>query len=201
MDAGVPIKRAVSGIAMGLILKGSHFVILSDILGDEDALGDMDFKLAGDLEGIAAFQLDIKVEGITAQIMKAALAQAKEGRIHILTKMLEACPKAKDHLSQYAPRIETIQVKPSKIGAVIGPGGKQIRAIIEESGAQVDIDDSGIISLSANSLEAIEKAKALILNIVSDVELNKTYKGQVVAIKEFGAFVKIFAQRRTFAHL
>jgi polyribonucleotide nucleotidyltransferase len=192
MDAGVPIKRPVSGIAMGLILEGDHFAILSDILGDEDALGDMDFKVAGDQTGISAFQMDIKVEGITPQIMKAALAQAKQGRLHILNKMLETLPKPKDHLSKYAPRIETIQVKPSKIGTVIGPGGKMIRAITEESGAAIDIDDSGIISISATSEESIEKAKAMIINLISDVEIGKTYRGQIVSIVAFGAFVKIF---------
>ena len=192
MDAGVPIKRPVAGIAMGLILEDDKFAILSDILGDEDALGDMDFKVAGDQHGITAFQLDIKVEGITPQIMKVALAQAKQGRLHILQKMLEICPKAKDHLSQYAPRIETVQVKPSKIGIVIGPGGKQIRAIIEESGANIDIDDSGIISISANSPESIAKAKEMIHNLTADVEIGKTYTGQIVSIKDFGVFVKIF---------
>ncbi len=192
MDAGVPIKRPVSGIAMGLILEGDKFAILSDILGDEDALGDMDFKVAGDQTGISAFQMDIKIEGITPQIMEVALAQAKQGRLHILNKMLEALPKPKEHLSRYAPRIESLQVKPSKIGAVIGPGGKMIRAIIEESGATVDIDDSGVISISANNPEAIEKAKEMILNIVSDVEIGKTYRGQIVSIVAFGAFVKIF---------
>lgn len=192
MDAGVPIKRPVAGIAMGLILEGNKFSILSDILGDEDALGDMDFKVAGDQQGITAFQLDIKIEGITPQIMKAALAQAKQGRLHILNKMLEVCSKPKDHLSQYAPRIETLQVKPSKIGAIIGPGGKQIRAIIEESGAQIDIDDAGIVNISANSLESIEKAKEMILNLVSELEVGKTYRGQIVSIVDFGAFVKIF---------
>ncbi len=192
MDAGVPIKRPVSGIAMGLILEGTHFAILSDILGDEDALGDMDFKIAGDHDGISAFQMDIKIEGITPQIMKAALAQAKQGRLHILSKMLESLAKPKDHLSKYAPRIESVQVKPSKIGTVIGPGGKMIRSIIEESGAQIDIDDSGVISISANNPESIEKAKAMILNLVSDVEIGKTYHGQIVSIVAFGAFVKIF---------
>lgn len=192
MDAGVPIKRPVAGIAMGLILEGNKVSILSDILGDEDALGDMDFKVAGDQQGITAFQLDIKIEGITPQIMKAALAQAKQGRIHILNKMLEVCSKPKEHLSKYAPRIETLQVKPSKIGIIIGPGGKQIRAIIEESGADIDIDDSGVVSISANSLESIEKAKAMIINLVSDVEIGKTYRGQIVSIVAFGAFVKIF---------
>jgi len=192
MDAGVPIKRPVAGIAMGLILEGEKFAILSDILGDEDFLGDMDFKVAGDAQGITAFQLDIKVEGITTQIMKAALAQAKEGRLHILHKMLEVCSKPKENLSQYAPRIETVQVKPSKIGLIIGPGGKQIRAIIEESGADIDIDDSGIVSISANSQEAILKAKELIHNLVSELEIGKTYSGTIVSIKDFGVFVKIF---------
>lgn len=192
MDAGVPIKKPVAGIAMGLILEGDKFAILSDILGDEDFLGDMDFKVAGDQDGITAFQLDIKVEGITPNIMKAALAQAKAGRLHILHKMLEVCAKPKEHLSKYAPRIETVQVKPSKIGLIIGPGGKQIRAIIEESGADIDIDDSGIVSISANSQEAILKAKELIHNLVSDLEIGKSYMGTIVSIKDFGVFVKIF---------
>jgi polyribonucleotide nucleotidyltransferase len=192
MDAGVPIKKPVAGIAMGLILEGDKFAILSDILGDEDFLGDMDFKVAGDQDGITAFQLDIKVEGITPNIMKAALAQAKAGRLHILHKMLEVCAKPKEHLSKYAPRIETVQVKPSKIGLIIGPGGKQIRAIIEESGADIDIDDSGIVSISANSQEAILKAKELIHNLVSDLEIGKSYMGTIVSIKDVGVFVKIF---------
>lgn len=192
MDAGVPLKRPVAGIAMGLILEGERFAILSDILGDEDFLGDMDFKVAGDNTGISAFQLDIKIEGITPHIMKLALAQAKQGRLHILGKMLEACPKPKEHLSKYAPRIETIQIKPSKIGIVIGPGGKQIRAIIEESGAEVDINDDGIVSISATSQEAMDKAKKMVLNLTSDVEIGKTYEGEIVSIVPFGAFVKIF---------
>ncbi len=154
MDAGVPIKRPIAGIAMGLILEDHKYAILSDILGVEDALGDMDFKIAGDTHGITAFQMDIKVEGIDKKIMQAALQQAKQGRLHILSKMIEVCPKAKESLSNYAPRIETIQVKPSKIGIVIGPGGKQIRAIIEETGAQIDIDDSGRISIASNSSQA-----------------------------------------------
>jgi polyribonucleotide nucleotidyltransferase len=192
MDAGIPIRRPVAGIAMGLILEGEKFAILSDILGDEDFLGDMDFKVAGDQQGITAFQLDIKVEGITPQIMKAALAQAKEGRIHILNKMLEVCAKPKEHLSQYAPRIETVQVKPSKIGTVIGPGGKQIRAIIEESGADIDIDDSGVISISASTPAAIQKAKEMIHNLTADLEVNQVYTGEIVELAPFGAFVKIF---------
>lgn len=192
MEAGVPIKHPIAGIAMGLILEGDKYAILSDILGDEDALGDMDFKIAGDATGITAFQLDIKVEGITHHIMEVALAQAKQGRIHILNKMLEACPKPKEHLSKYAPRIETIQVKPSKIGTIIGPGGKQIRAIIEESGAEVDINDNGVVSISAASHESMDKAKNMIINLISEVEIGKTYTGQIVSIVPFGVFVKIF---------
>jgi polyribonucleotide nucleotidyltransferase len=192
MEAGVPIKHPIAGIAMGLILEGEHYAILSDILGDEDALGDMDFKIAGDARGITAFQLDIKVEGITPLIMQVALAQAKQGRLHILQEMLKACPKAKEHLSKYAPRIETIQVKPSKIGAIIGPGGKNIRAIIEESGAEIDINDSGIVSISATSKESMDKAKEIIINMISEVEIGKTYTGEIVSIVAFGIFVKIF---------
>jgi polyribonucleotide nucleotidyltransferase len=143
MDAGVPIKRPVSGIAMGLILEKDASVILSDILGLEDALGDMDFKVTGDHEGITAFQMDIKVEGITIEIMKKALDQAKQGRIHILNEMLAVCPKPREEMSVWAPRIERIQVKPSKIGVIIGPGGKQIRAIIEQTGVDIDINDEG----------------------------------------------------------
>ena len=149
MDAGVPIKRPIAGIAMGLILEGDRYIILSDILGIEDALGDMDFKVTGDENGITAFQMDIKVEGITLAIMRAALAQAKEGRVHILNKMLEVCPTFKSQMSIYAPRIETMQIKPSKIATVIGPGGKQIRAIIEETGVEIDINDEGLISIAS----------------------------------------------------
>jgi polyribonucleotide nucleotidyltransferase len=194
MEAGIPIKHPIAGIAMGLILEGDRYAILSDILGSEDALGDMDFKVAGDLRGITAFQLDIKVKGLTSKILQVALAQAKEGRIHILNKMLEACPSSKESLSTYAPRIETIQVKPSKIGTVIGPGGKQIRAIVEESGAQIDINDAGIVSISATSSESMEKAKAMIINLTAEPEVGKIYKGKVVSIVPFGMFVQIYSQ-------
>ncbi len=194
MDAGVPIKRPIAGIAMGLILEGTKFAILSDILGVEDALGDMDFKIAGDMEGITAFQLDIKVEGITIEVMQAALAQAKQGRLHILHKMLEACPKSKENLSSYAPRIETVMIKPSKIGTLIGPAGKQIRAIIEETGAQIDIDDSGRVSIASTNSESMNRAKEMIHNLTTDVEIGKTYKGKVVSIVNFGAFVEIYGR-------
>lgn len=194
MDAGVPIHRPIAGIAMGLILEDHKYAILSDILGVEDALGDMDFKLSGDAEGITAFQLDIKIEGINAQIMKTALAQAKQGRLHILSKMLEICPKPKEYLSSYAPRIETIQLKPSKIGTVIGPAGKQIRAIIEETGVQIDIDDSGLVSISSTTSQGMKRAKEIIHNLTAEVEIGKTYTGRVISIVPFGIFVEIYGK-------
>lgn len=194
MDAGVPIKRSIAGIAMGLILEENQYAILSDILGVEDALGDMDFKVAGDAHGITAFQLDIKVEGINKQIMQAALAQAKQGRLHILSKMLEACPKPKEHLSTYAPRIETVYIKPSKIGTVIGPGGKQIRAITEETGVQIDINDDGRISIASTDSSSMERAKEIIHNLTAEIEIGKVYKGRVVSIVAFGCFVEIYGK-------
>lgn len=201
MDAGVPIKRPVAGIAMGLVLEGTAFAILSDILGIEDALGDMDFKITGDHLGITAFQMDIKVEGITVEIMRAALKQAREGRIHILNKMLEVVPKHREQMSVYAPRIETLQVKPSKIATIIGPGGKQIRAIIEATGVQIDIDDTGLVSISSTSFEGIEKAKKIIFGLVAEAELGKTYKGIVVSVVAFGAFVEILPGKEGLCHI
>lgn len=201
MDAGVPIKRPVAGIAMGLILEEDRFTILSDILGIEDALGDMDFKVAGDKEGITAFQMDIKVEGITLEIMRAALAQAKEGRLHILGKMLGACPSYRKEMSAYAPRIETLQIKPSKIATVIGPGGKQIRAIIEATGVQIDIDDTGLISIASSNLEGIEKAKAIIFGLTAEVEIGRVYSGKVTSIMPFGAFVEILPGKEGLCHI
>jgi polyribonucleotide nucleotidyltransferase len=194
MDAGVPIKRPVAGIAMGLILEGDRHAILSDILGAEDSLGDMDFKIAGDDKGITAFQMDIKVEGITHTIMRHALMQAKEGRAFILHKMLAVCPQAKKEMSIYAPRIETMQIKPSKIGIVIGPGGKQIRAIIEETGVQIDINDAGIVSIASTNPEAMEKAKKIIFNLTAEVEIGKIYTGRIVSTVPFGFFVEIFGK-------
>jgi len=194
MEAGVPISKPIAGIAMGLILEGTEIAILSDILGAEDALGDMDFKIVGDSSGITAFQLDIKVEGITLKIIGIALEQARRGRIHILQEMLNVCPTSKTHLSKHAPRIETLRVKSSKIGTVIGPGGKQIRAIIEQSGAEVDIDDSGLISISASSSQAMEKAKSMIIDLTAEVEIGKVYDGVVVSIVPFGVFVQIFGK-------
>jgi len=201
MDAGVPIKRPVAGIAMGLILEKDRHTILSDILGIEDALGDMDFKVTGDKDGITAFQMDIKVEGITIEIMRTALAQAKEGRIHILNKMLEVCPKFNTEMSIYAPRIETMQIKPSKIATVIGPGGKQIRAIIEATGVQIDIDDTGTVSIASSNLESIEKAKAIINGLTAEIEIGRTYAGKITSIMPFGAFVEILPGKEGLCHI
>ncbi|MCE5294938.1 MAG: polyribonucleotide nucleotidyltransferase [Chlamydiales bacterium] len=201
MDAGVPVARPISGIAMGLILEENHAVILSDILGLEDALGDMDFKVAGDADGITSFQMDIKVEGITIDIMKRALAQAKQGRIHILEKMLAVCPKPRVEMSQWAPRIITMQVKPSKIGSVIGPGGKQIRAIIEQTGVEIDINDEGIISISSANLKGIEEAQAIIYGLTAEVEMGRTYEGKITSVVAFGVFVEILPGKEGLCHI
>lgn len=201
MDAGVPIERPVAGIAMGLVIENGKFVILSDIQGVEDHLGDMDFKVAGDHVGITALQMDIKVEGITFDIMKAALMQAKDGRIHILDKMLEVCPKSKEEMSEFAPRIETIKVKPSKIGIIIGPGGKQIRAIIEETGVDIDINDDGIVSLTAQSATDIKRAKDIIMGLTAEVEIGKVYEGTVTSIVPFGIFVEILPGKEGLCHI
>lgn len=201
MDAGVPVKRPVAGIAMGLILESDGFIVLSDILGIEDALGDMDFKVTGDKDGITAFQMDIKVEGITLDIMQAALQQAKNGRIHILNKMLEVAPTYKSQMSQYAPRIETLQIKPSKIATVIGPGGKQIRAIIEQTGVQIDINDDGLVSIAATDLESIEKAKAIIYGLTAEIEIGRVYTGKATSIAPFGVFVEILPGKEGLCHI
>jgi polyribonucleotide nucleotidyltransferase len=201
MDAGVPIKKSVSGIAMGLILEGDRYMILSDILGLEDALGDMDFKITGDREGITAFQMDIKIEGITKELMQAALLQAKDGRIHILGEMDKALSKSRENLSQFAPRIDSIQVKPSKIGVIVGPGGKMIRSIIEETGCQVDINDAGIVNIISNDGPSLERAKAMILNLVAEVEVGKTYVGVVSSIVQFGAFITLPGNKDGLCHI
>ena len=201
MDAGVPIKRPVAGIAMGLVLEDSKFAILSDILGIEDALGDMDFKVTGDHNGITAFQMDIKVEGITLDIMKVAITQARKGISHILNKMLEVCPKYNETMSRHAPRIEQMQIPPSKIGVVIGPGGKQIRAITEETGVEITIDDNGLVSISSNNAEGLEKAKNIIHGLTAEVEVKKTYVGKIVAIKEFGLFVEVLPGKQGLCHI
>jgi len=201
MDAGVPVKRPVSGIAMGLILEGSEFAVLSDILGDEDHLGDMDFKVAGTSEGITTMQMDIKVAGITREIFEVALKQAKEGRAHILGEMTKALGEARTELSAHAPRIETITIDKSKIRDVIGTGGKVIREIVATTGAKVDIDDEGIIKISSSDLSQIEAAKVWILGIVEEAEVGKIYKGKVVNIVDFGAFVNFMGGKDGLVHV
>jgi len=201
MDAGVPIERPVSGIAMGLILEGEEFAVLSDILGDEDHLGDMDFKVAGTEAGITSLQMDIKIAGITREIMAQALAQAKEGRAHILGEMTKALGSARTELSAHAPRIETIQIDKSKIRDVIGTGGKVIREIVAETGAKVDIDDEGVIKISSSDLSQIEAAKKWILGIVEEPEVGKIYDGKVVNIVDFGAFVNFMGGKDGLVHV
>jgi polyribonucleotide nucleotidyltransferase len=201
MDAGVPIERPVSGIAMGLILEGDKFAVLSDILGDEDHLGDMDFKVAGTSAGITTMQMDIKIAGITREIMAQALSQASEGRAHILNEMTKALGSARTELSAHAPRIETIQIDKSKIREVIGTGGKVIREIVAETGAKVDIDDEGLIKISSSDINQIEAAKKWILGIVEEAEVGKVYDGKVVNIVDFGAFVNFMGGKDGLVHV
>jgi len=201
MDAGVPIERPVSGIAMGLILEGDEFAVLSDILGDEDHLGDMDFKVAGTEAGITTMQMDIKVAGITQEIMAKALEQAKAGRAHILGEMQKALGTARTELSAHAPRIETMQIDKSKIRDVIGTGGKVIREIVAETGAKVDIDDEGVIKISSSDLSQIEAARAWIEGIVEEAEVGKIYTGKVVNIVDFGAFVNFMGGKDGLVHV
>ena len=201
MDAGVPLKAPVAGVAMGLILEDDgKWAVLTDILGDEDHLGDMDFKVAGTAEGITSLQMDIKVAGITPEIMEQALAQAKDGRIHILNEMAKALTEAGD-FSVHAPRIETMQIPTDKIREVIGSGGKVIREIVELSGAKVDINDDGIIKIASPNGEAIKKAYDMIWSIVAEPEEGKVYKGKVVKLVDFGAFVNFFGKRDGLVHV
>jgi polyribonucleotide nucleotidyltransferase len=201
MDAGVPLKAPVAGVAMGLILEeDGKFAVLSDILGDEDHLGDMDFKVAGTENGITSLQMDIKVAGITPEIMEQALAQAKEGRMHILGEMNKAL-SAPQGFSEYAPKIETMTVPTDKIREVIGSGGKVIREIVEVSGAKVDINDDGVIKIASNNAEAIKKAHDMIWSIVAEPEEGKVYTGTVVKLVDFGAFVNFFGKRDGLVHV
>ncbi|UTW55104.1 polyribonucleotide nucleotidyltransferase [Kordiimonas sp. SCSIO 12610] len=201
MDAGVPISRPVSGIAMGLIKEGDDFAVLSDILGDEDHLGDMDFKVAGTSEGITALQMDIKITGITREIMQTALAQAGGGRAHILDEMNKALTGARTELSAHAPRIESFKIPSDKIREVIGTGGKVIREIVEKTGAKVNIDDDGTINIASSDGAQIEAAKDWIMGIVAEPEVGVIYKGKVVRIMDFGAFVNFMGSRDGLVHI
>jgi polyribonucleotide nucleotidyltransferase len=201
MAAGVPVSKPVAGIAMGLIKEEDDVVVLSDILGDEDYLGDMDFKVAGTDEGITSLQMDIKITGITPQIMETALAQAKQGRIHILSEMAKALASSREQVSSNAPSLETITIDPSKIGAVIGPGGKVIREICDKSGAKVDITDDGVITISGMKAEATQVAVAMIKDIVVEPEVGEIYEGKVAKITDFGAFVTIMGKKDGLLHI
>jgi polyribonucleotide nucleotidyltransferase len=201
MDAGVPITRPVSGIAMGLILEGKDFAVLSDILGDEDHLGDMDFKVAGTSQGITTMQMDIKIAGITEEIMKVALHQAAEGRAHILGEMAKALGETRTELSAHAPRIETMQIDKAKIRDIIGTGGKVIREIVATTGAKVDIDDEGLIKISSSDLSQIEAARKWIAGIVEEAEVGKIYDGKVVNMVDFGAFVNFMGGKDGLVHV
>ena len=201
MDAGVPIKNAVSGIAMGLIKEGDKFAVLSDILGDEDHLGDMDFKVAGTKDGITSLQMDIKITGITHEIMEQALNQAKEGRDHILDEMNKTLDSSRKELGPYTPRSEMIKVKRDNIGEIIGKGGATIKEIIEKSGAKIDISDSGNVKIAGTSQESIQSAIDLINSIIEEPEIGQVYEGTVVKIMEFGAFVNFFGKKDGLVHI
>jgi polyribonucleotide nucleotidyltransferase len=201
MDAGVPIKTPVAGIAMGLIKEGDSFAVLSDIMGDEDHLGDMDFKVAGSADGITALQMDIKIDGITAEIMKTALAQAKVGRLHILGEMNKALSATRDQMSDFAPRIISFKIDPSKIREVIGKGGATIRGITEQTGASIDLTDDGVVKIASVDKAAGEEARRLIEEITDDVEVGKIYEGKVARLMDFGAFVTILPGKDGLVHI
>ena len=201
MDAGVPLKKPVAGIAMGLIKEGDRFAVLSDILGDEDHLGDMDFKVAGTAEGITSLQMDIKITGITEEIMQVALDQAKGGRAHILGEMAKSLTEARSEMGEYAPKIETVQVPQDKIREVIGTGGKVIREIVETTGAKIDIGDTGLIKVASSDGEAIRAALDWINSIVAEPEVGMIYEGTVVKTMDFGAFVNFFGKRDGLVHI
>jgi polyribonucleotide nucleotidyltransferase len=201
MDAGVPIKAPVAGIAMGLILEEGEAAVLSDILGDEDHFGDMDFKVAGTAQGLTAIQMDIKVRGISKEIMERVLDQAREGRLHILEKMRETIPEPRKDLSRHAPRIVTLKVKQEKIRDIIGPGGKTIRSIVDQTGVKVDVEDSGIVKLASPNYEAIEKAIYMIKMLTQEVEVGGLYTGKVKRILGFGAIVEIFPGTDGLVHI
>jgi polyribonucleotide nucleotidyltransferase len=201
MDAGVPMKAHVAGIAMGLIKEGSRFAVLTDILGDEDHLGDMDFKVAGTTGGVTALQMDIKIQGITKEIMQVALAQAKEARMHILGKMVDAVGAAKTEVSQFAPRLYTMKISPEKIRDVIGKGGATIRALTEETGTTIDIAEDGTITIASTDATKAEEAKRRIEEITAEVEVGKIYEGPVTKILDFGALINLLPGKDGLLHI
>jgi polyribonucleotide nucleotidyltransferase len=201
MDAGVPIKAPVAGIAMGLIKEGDKFVVLSDIMGDEDHLGDMDFKVAGTNDGVTALQMDIKIDGITREIMQKALDQAHEGRLHILGEMAKTIKEPRSEMSDYAPRIISIKIHPDKIRDVIGKGGATIRSITEETGTTIDITDDGTVKIASVDNAAGQEAKKRIEQITADVEVGMIYEGRVAKLMDFGAFVNILPGKDGLVHI
>jgi polyribonucleotide nucleotidyltransferase len=201
MDAGVPITTPVAGIAMGLIKEGNKVAVLSDILGDEDHLGDMDFKVCGSKDGVTAIQMDIKVKGLSREILEKALHQARDGRLHILGKMAEVLAAPRDELSRHAPRIFTIQVKPDRIRDIIGPGGKMIRAIIEQTGVAIDVEDDGTVSIASADDAGARKAMEIIKGLTQEPEVGEFYMGVVRRIVEFGAFVEILPGTEGLLHI
>jgi polyribonucleotide nucleotidyltransferase len=201
MDAGVPIKAPVAGVAMGLVLEGKQFQVLTDILGDEDHLGDMDFKVAGTKDGVTALQMDIKVEGITPEIMKIALSQAREGRLHILGEMNKVLAKSRENMSEWAPSIITMKIDPEKIREVIGKGGAVIRQITEETGTTIDIENDGTVRIASVSGAAGREAQRRVELITADVEVGRVYDGKVARLMDFGAFVTILPGRDGLVHI
>jgi polyribonucleotide nucleotidyltransferase len=203
MDAGVPLQAPVAGIAMGMVTDetGQRAAILSDIQGMEDALGDMDFKVAGTERGITAMQMDVKNTGLRWDVLERALEQARVGRLHILGVMAQTLPAPRPEMSTWAPRIETVQINPDKIRDVIGPGGKTIRRIVEETGAQIDIEDDGRVFIASSNGDAMQQAIAMIRDLTEDVEIGRIYKGKVVRIMNFGAFVEILPKKDGLVHI
>ena len=201
MDAGVPIKSPVAGIAMGLIMEGDKYAVLSDILGDEDHLGDMDFKVCGTARGVTAIQMDIKIAGLSRSILHEALDQAREGRLHILGKMLETLPTVRPDLSKYAPRITTVKVKPDQIRLIIGPGGKTIKGIVDATGVAIDVEDDGTVNIASADSEAVKKALDIIRGLTAEAEVGATYTGTVKRITDFGAFVEILPNTDGLLHI
>jgi len=201
MDAGVPVKGVAAGIAMGLLKEGENVVVLSDILGDEDHAGDMDFKVCGTDKGITAMQMDIKIDGITEDILRRALYQARDGRLFIIGKIRETIDKPRESLSVYAPRITTIKVRPDRIRDVIGTGGKNIRQIISETGVSIDVEDDGTVMIASNDAEAAERAVAMVRWLTEEAEVGKTYLGTVKKVVDFGAFVEILPGTEGLVHI
>jgi polyribonucleotide nucleotidyltransferase len=201
MDCGIPIRKPVAGIAMGLILEGDKVAILSDILGDEDHLGDMDFKVCGTDRGVTAIQMDIKIHGLSRAVMEQALSQAREGRLFILGKMLEVLPQTRPEINRWAPRITTIQVRPDQIRVVIGPGGKTIKGIVEQTGCTVDVEDDGTVSVASADQEAVKRAISIIQGLTAEPEVGQVYAGVVRRLTDFGAFIEILPNTEALLHV